>query len=394
MGAKKLAVLDVGSDVITLAMQDSRYHDNLLFKASAEYEGYQDGKFLDLENLYNAVVGLVKKYKDTTFCELKELIVGVPAEFTTVICKTVHSDYSQPHKITQRDIDMLFEQGNTYGSNPDYFALNCSPVYYVLDNGKRTPEAPVGQITKGLASFASYVLGEKYYQEVFDAFGQALGIKFLYTSSLLAELMFAIPIEARDEGIILVDSGYISTGVAYAKGDGILYSRAFSLGSGNVAGDIAICLEIPFEIALELTKKLNLNLEPEAGDVYTLTHGGETYNFNIRDINEIAACRVQDIAEQIKRVIESSTYEIPENTRILLTGSGLTIGGAREIVEKVTGHRASYNVSEAILNLNKPGNCSLVGLLLYQRSKLPYKAESKLNQWIKKLHAWTSGRKK
>lgn len=394
MGVKKQAVLDVGSDIITLAMQDSKYNDNLLFKASAEYDGYQDGKFLDIESLYNAVVELIKKFKDTTFCELKEVIVGVPAEFTTVVCKTVHSDYSQPHKITQRDIDLLFEQGNTYAGNPDYFALNCSPVYYVLDNGKRMPEAPVGQITKGLASLASYVLGEKYFQEVFDTFGQALGVRFLYTSSLLAELMFAVPTEARDEGVVIVDSGYISTGVAYAKGDGILYSRAFSLGGGNVAGDLAICMGIPFENAVELAKKINLNLEPEANDVYTLSYGGETYRYGIREVNEIAACRVQDIAEQIKRVIESSTYDIPENTRILLTGSGLTIGGAREIVEKVTGLRASYNVSEAILNLNKPGNCPLVGLLLYQRSRLPQKAESRWNKIIKKMQALASGRKK
>jgi len=394
MGAKKQAVLDIGSDAITLATQDGKYNDNLLFKAAAEYDGYQDGKFLDLENLYNAVAGLIHKFKDTTFCDVKEMIVGVPAEFTTVVCKTVHTDFVQPHKITQRDIDTLFDQGNTYGNNPDYFALNCSPVYYVLDNGKRMPEAPAGQTTKGLASLASYVLGEKYFQEVFDTFGQALGVKFLYTSSLLAELMFAVPTEARDEGVILVDSGYISTGVAYAKGDGILYSRAFSLGSGNVAGDIAICLEVPFENAAELTKKLNLNLEPETNESYTLSRGGETYSYSIREINEIAACRVQDIAEQIKKVIESSTYDIPENTKILLTGSGLMIGGAREIVEKVTGHRASYNVSEAILNLNKPGNCSLVGLLLYQRSKLPQKAESRMNKLLKRVQALASGRKK
>lgn len=393
MSRKKQAVLDIGSDVITLAMQDNKY-DNILFRASAEYDGYQDGEFLDAEGLYNAINSLITKFRDTTFLDLKEIIVGVPAEFTTAVCKTVESSFAEPRKITHKDINTIFEQGDTYGNHPDYLALNCSPVYYVLDNGRRTLEAPIGQITKGLSSFASYVLGERAFIEIFDAIGKALGIKFLYTSALLAELMFTVPITVRDNGIILVDSGYISTGVAYAKGDGILYSKAFSLGSGNIAADLTTYLEIPFEHAVELVKKINLNLSPSESDTYTVNTSGESVSYNMSDINELAKWRVTDIAEKIKRVIDTSTYEVPANAEILLTGGGLILPGVREIIETVTGHRAAYNSSDAILNLNKPNYCSLVGLLLYQRSKLPQKNKNKASGLLSGIKRFFDRRKK
>lgn len=385
MRGKKQAVLDIGSDVLTLALQDGKYNDNLLFKASAEYDGYQDGEFLNPEGLYNALEGLIKKFRDTTFSDIKEIIIGVPSEFTTVVCKTVDTIFAKPRKITQRDIDKIFEQGNTYTNHAEYWPLNCSPVYYILDNGRRTPEAPVGQITKGLASFASYVLGERYFLDTFEIFSQALGVKFLYTSSMLAQLMFAVPVAARDEGIVLVDCGYISTGVAYAKGDGILYSRAFSLGVGNVAGDLTTCLEIPFDHAQELTKKINLNLIPAESDTYSVQLGAETTVYPIADVNEVAACRVQDIAEKIKKVIDASPYEITENTRILITGGGLSIPGSREIVEKVTGRRAEFNSCDAIVNLNKPAHCPLVGLLMYQRAECNKPKIINFKQLFKKL---------
>ncbi|MDD3947706.1 MAG: hypothetical protein PHI19_07705, partial [Clostridia bacterium] len=154
---------------------------------------------------------------------------------------------------------------------------------------------------------------------------------------------------------------------------------------------LTTCLEIPFEHALELTKKINLNLMPAEGDTYTVNADGETFAYAIQQINEVAACRVQDIAEKIKLVIDTSPYDLPETTEILLTGRGLTMAGAKEIVQKVTSRQVKYNTSDAIINLNKPNNCSLVGLLLYQKSKLPQKSQNKLIKAIQKVF---DGRKK
>lgn len=383
MSGKKQAVLDIGSDVLTLALQDKKCNDNLLFKGQANYDGYQDGEFLDLEGLYNAIQDLIAKARDTAFAEVKEIVVGVPAEFATVVCKTVETTFAKPRKITQRDIDGIFLQGNTYTKHPDYRALNCAPIYYILDNGRRTPEAPIGHTTKGLASFASYILCENSFLEIFDTFAAALKVKFLYTSSLLAQLMFVVPTAMRDEGVILVDCGYISTGVAYAKGDGLLYSMAFSLGDGNIAGDIATCTQIPFDHASELVKKINLNLNPSSTDTYTVNIDTQTYYYPMAVVNEIATLRMQDIAEKIKKIIDYSPYEITPDTKILISGGGLLMAGAKDILQKVTGHSAQFNVCDAIVSLNKPSNCSLVSLLLYQRTKLQSKSSLSLSKIIK-----------
>lgn len=51
MTNKKVAVLDITSDVITLVMQDKKFADSFAFHASANYSGYQDGEFWIRANL-------------------------------------------------------------------------------------------------------------------------------------------------------------------------------------------------------------------------------------------------------------------------------------------------------------------------------------------------------
>ena len=92
MSAKKVAVLDIGSDAVTLVMQDRKYANNFAFKASADYDGFQDGEFLDMEGLFRVVDSLVRECEASAFCELDEIMVGVPGEFTSIVCKTVEQE--------------------------------------------------------------------------------------------------------------------------------------------------------------------------------------------------------------------------------------------------------------------------------------------------------------
>ena len=53
MTPKKAAVLDIGSDCITLVIQDNKYADNFIFKASAAYDGFMDGEFFDVSGCWS-----------------------------------------------------------------------------------------------------------------------------------------------------------------------------------------------------------------------------------------------------------------------------------------------------------------------------------------------------
>lgn len=383
MVAKRLAVLDIGSDAVTLVMQDNKYRNNFIFKGTAEYAGFQDGEFLDITGLFKAVGGLIKECADTTFSEIKEVLVGVPGEFTTVVTKTVQTKFAAQRRVTDRDVEKLFDDGNVYDNHPSYKAINASPIYFCGADGVKTIN-PKALTTDALSAAISYVLCERSFISLFDKLAGSLDIIFEYTSTALAELMFVVPPENRDNGVIIADVGYITTTVSYGKGDGLLASLSFSLGGGNIAGDLTTYLDIPFSHARELVPKINLNLNPMPAETYYLSVRGEAFEYNISDVNAVARYRVEDIAEKIALAISTFKTDIPPGTTLLLTGSGIsTTVGAREIIAEASARRVKV-VSPSLLQFNKPKDSGIAGLISVQQQRLTYGGKSFLDK-VKEL---------
>lgn len=364
----KKAVLDIGSDVITLVVQDDQYSNHFIFQSSTPYSGFQDGEFLDVEELFHAIGGLIRECKEGAFCEPEQFLIGVPGEFTTVLLKNVEMFFASEHKVTAADLDQLPYEGNTYDKHPIYQTVNASPIHYVLDDGTVTLH-PTGSIVQKLLGYMSYVLAERKFINLFDQIAEANGVDFVYTSGLLSEMMYVVPTEARDKGVILVDSGYISTGVAYGKGDGLMYSVGISEGIGNIAGDLTFCKKIPFERTLNITEKLNFNLKYTDEDKYTVIDEKtkECHSYSVSEINDIAVCRVEDIASNIQRALDFCPKKIPEDAAVFLTGCGIAnLVGAKDILARVL-HRNVNILRPDCLQFNKPKHSALVGLLRVQQ---------------------------
>ncbi|MFA5450072.1 MAG: hypothetical protein WC292_06530 [Clostridia bacterium] len=368
MSAKKLAILNIGSDEITLVLQDGKYTGSLLFMSTAAYAGFQDGEFLEIEGLFSAIDGLVKECAEAAFFKPTHILVGVPGEFTAVVCKNVVSSFPARRKVVTKDVELLFEEGNTYDDHPNFKTINASPIYFLNEKGEKSIN-PTSMQAKTFTAYMSYILCERSFISLFDRIADSLNLKFDYTSSMLAEFMFVVPPEVRDKGVVLADIGYISSTVAYGKGDGLLLSAAFSAGGGHIAGDLTTCLSIPFDHAMELTPKINLNLQPGESDLYMVSVKGEAFSYNIKEVNEVAYYRVKDIAEIIDRALKSGAIEVPPQTGILLTGGGIsTIVGAKEIISEATGRTVKL-ISADLLQFNKPAQSSLAGLILLQQQK-------------------------
>lgn len=369
MSSKKVAVLDIGSDAITLVMQDNKYANHFIFKAQQNYDGYQDGEFLDKQGLFKAIEVLVKQCKATTFENLTDILVGVPGEWTSVVCRNVEYDMGVSRKVTNRDIEALFQKGNTYDGGNEYTCINASPIHFITDDNTCTIN-PLGMTTNKLVGFMSYILCENTFKNIFDKIATSLGVKFEYTSAALAEVMYVVSPAKRDEGVILVDVGYISSTVSYAKGDGILCSVSFSRGGGNIAGDITTVMDIPFENSLELINKINLNLNPAKDDEYNITVGSNNYSYSVEDINEIAEASLAYTAEFISAAIASFNCDIFPYTEVLLTGSGIsTMPGVKECLSKIL-ERDVEIIAPDLLQFNKPKHSSLAGLLTVQHVQM------------------------
>ena len=296
MKNKKVAVLDITSDRITLVMQD-KYADNFTFRSSQSYDGYYNGEFLcDPSELFKIIESLVTECEKATFTKLTDIMVGVPGEFTAVSCKSVSNTLGMERKVTARDVDVLYEIGKP--ESDTHVCISASPIYFELEDGTCTI-TPVGGVTNVLKCLMSYVVCERSFTALFDKISEEIGVKFTYASSLLAEVMYVVPESLRDYGVVLADVGFTSTSVAYARGDGIAHALSFSLGGGHVIGDLYEVKEMPFNHATALLDRINLNIAATAQDEYSVSFGSEIAYYNVNEINEVAIDRIENIADMI-----------------------------------------------------------------------------------------------
>lgn len=355
-----VAILDFGSGKITALIGQRGLNDTLTIvgKGEAEYQGFCDGEFFRPDQLPQAINHAISTAETTAKCKINKLYVGVPGDFTVCVCKDVESNFGSPkHKITAKDVDFLHEQGNNFRDS-SLKLINVQPIYYTLSNERRLIE-PVGMQSAKLSGHISYLLAEIGFINTVNSILDSLGIKNVeYVSSVLAETLFLFEEVKRDQYVVLIDVGYITTNVVVARGDGILSLHSFSLGGGNITGDLANYFKISFAEAEALKRKVVLTLSMGQDDCYEVS---EKYPAALT--NEIVAARIGTIAKTVLKCLDLSQYEIPENISYSLTGGGISyIRGAKEILAEKFARPVEIAVPP-IPQMEVPAWSSSLGLL-------------------------------
>ena len=366
MNRKSVAVLDVESSEVTVIIGERGVNNTFVFKGmkTEKYDGFADAEFFDAEKLNRAVCDALRSVELSCNDKIKEIYVGVPGEFIKVATMCHMSSFSAKRRVTSQDIKNLYKDGFT-GGEKGYSLIRQSNIYYVTSDKRRTIN-PVGMVSDSLEGYLSYFLCSDYYMNVVKNILVQYGVKkveFLPTS--LAEALYLIPSETRDEYAILLDIGYMSMTFSIVCGNGIVFQSACSVGSGHITacmirdGDLGI----PFEVAESLLKKVNLSSvdNPEATIDYT--DRTQSYSLSLCAVNEKVKEGLDIICEVINKCLELCNNRNIDYKPILLTGSGVTsIRGAREHISSRL-NKVTEIVAPNLPYYNKASQSSVLSLL-------------------------------
>ena len=214
--AQDIAVLDFGSGKIDVLIGERGVNNTICINGMGEcdYAGFADGEWFEPDQLGYAIGHAINNAETNSRTKIKRLYVGVPGEFTTVVCRDVSISLTKKRKVTEADVDMLHEQGDVFRNNPDYTVINIGPVYYTLDDDRRLVQ-PVGMTSNKLGGHISYVLAENRFIHFVGKILEELGIESIeFVSSVLAEELLLFDDITRDQYVVLIDVGYITTSVA------------------------------------------------------------------------------------------------------------------------------------------------------------------------------------
>lgn len=317
----QVAVLDFGSGKISV-MVGKQTKDGFLIVAQSEvhYAGYYDGEWLDPSRLPQDIMTALHQAENSLGKKIKEIYVGVPGGFTTVAASEATFTCRYKKKFDKSDLADIFSKSNLYQDDIAFKAINRAPIYYVINDQERTVD-PIGKVGTKLNGLISYVYADVAFMRKIENILLGLGVtKIEFVSGCLAESLFLLDPKTRDNYAVLIDVGYVSTTIMLVCGDGIVYMKSFSIGSGNISADLCEVLGISYQMAEDLREKINLKLEFDSEDVYHLRNGQTA---NAEKANHIVKARIDDIAYYLSKCMQLCPYIIDKSAPVFLTGGGL-----------------------------------------------------------------------
>ena len=357
-----VSVIDFGSSRITLltGIKEVNKSFKLLSSVDLEYDGFANGEFVEPNNLKTQISQVIDDAERDLQCKIETLFVGVPAEFCFSYEKTLVKTFPKNTKITDKIIDNLYLEDDEQNPYKTHSVINKSPLYYIINEDNKTNE-PLGQFATKLQAKTSYVLVENKFKMLIGAILDECGVKnYDFLSNSLAEGVYLIDENKRNEGAILIDCGFITTSVCEFLGDGITELKSFSMGGGFITADLSRVLEISYEEAEELKNQAIITLKPLGMDFYTLSSGKK---FGIKNVNEIILARLDKISEMIKKCVSEFKMELPDYIPLCFTGGGLNyFEGISDYLRKEFTRPIELIKPKALL-YNKPDLSSSISLL-------------------------------
>lgn len=360
---KDIAVLDVNSRLVTAIVGAKRAQSVFGIKAMAEkqHQGYENGEWFDAKETVELAKSVLIESMKEADSRTKKLFIGVPAEFVAVVTKEVSIRLDRRRRVIDDDIAYLLKKGDDFDSNK-YLTINTSAIYYSLDDEDKIYNDVRDMEAQKVDACVSYMLCEKSFVDMFDEVASSLGFTDVkYVATCWAECMALLEKEQRDNVYMLIDAGYLSSSVCIAKGEGILDMKSFSMGGAHICADIFEALEVPFDMAEEAKRLVDLNLN--YSDEAVLVSDGENVVYAL-DACEIAKSRLDVFVEVLAGIFKDIEDDAPSYMPVYITGEGIaTMRGATKYLSEQLGKNIEI-ITPKLPGFAKPEDCSKASLLV------------------------------
>ncbi len=336
MQKKQVAILDFGSSELRTYVAERGVNKTFVIKGqkSFAYDGFSQDGFYD-ENALKQVLLDAGNFLFNVDKRIHLVYIGVPGAFTQVNVKVSQLAFPKKKKITDADVDNLYDAAFVANSTKKT-VINRSAIVYELDDGRRLAN-PVGAVSQILKGKLSFVLCDNSFIEICRSAMLTCGFKSVeFVSNALAQAMYLIDAETRDKVAVLADVGYISTTVSVVFGDGIIYQNSFDYGGGYVTAGLSERYSIDFAEAeaLKCNSSISRIFITDNEELIQLSDGRL---ISAEDVKKCICYSLDAFCELITESLDNSGLKIPEYVPIHVTGGGLLLRGAKEYVASRTG---------------------------------------------------------
>ncbi len=248
--------------------------------------------------------------------------------------------WDNTHRISKSDIQSQISRLNI----PDnYYPMHVIPLRYDLAQEKNFQEAPISMPTTRLSAIYSAVCYPH------DRLSEITG--FLHRAHIQADAFFDTQFllnatnrpEKNIDIVLYIDLGAEFTTASIWTWRGPICHKKIKFGMRDIINQIASTLNIDFNEATRISRAvMSLNTT----DMDRFTPADSAYEFSRADINDIVLPAFVDIAAALKSKLATALSKYPP-IKIILTGGGCEIDGARTFFENTFGIPTASTTADA-----------------------------------------------
>ena len=359
-------VFDIGSSKIRAMVAKKGVNNTFIIKnhVDTDYDGFYEGRFLDREKLSLIFSQMLTDLDYTLGRGEEKVYIGVPSEFSSVISTSAFINFGERRKIKQTDIDSMFYSAGEKAKGERVEIVSVNPISFKIDDNRWVAN-PVGEVANSLSAQLSIIYGGKEFIELFNNIIAGLGFSSVeYISEPLAEALFVITKEGREDLNLLVDIGDLTTSVSVVKGQGLVNLSSFSIGGAFITNDLAEAFDLSLTEADRLKRQVVLSLKGKASDFYELTTDiGTVVKIPLNQANDVVGYTIDTIGSAISKCLQLFSSQYIPYLPVYLCGAGVSkIKGGRDYLAKCLGRNISYGVPP-LPGKDKPELASIYSLV-------------------------------
>lgn len=366
--------IDIGTTNVraVIANFDKDGSPNVVGVGSAENSGLKKGVITHQENVYRAIDKALDEAERMAGHPIKNAAVSINgAQIFNTKTDGMVAISSENGLVSDDDIKRVKEVAMIGKIPENREVLKFIPYYYNVDNqeGIADPFEMAGTRLEVYGNAISAPLTQ--IENIENIFGRLTISTDILFPSAVASARAVLTERQKENGVVVVDLGASTTGVVVFEDGNLQFVENIPLGGINITNDLAICLKVSPEVAEEIKVKHGFAFEISENHDIVVKHGREHYSFNTQEINEIIEARLEEIFDEIQKVLKKSGFENQLPSGVVLTGGGAALKGIEtfaknhlQLAAQVCKNGIEDTVSEKVKSLEYS---AAVGLLLEMR---------------------------
>ena len=293
-----------------------------------DFGGILHREFVNPDELGYLFEGMLLELLGKNKYKTSVLVISVPPEFVHSGTGVARLNFPKAKRVTEKDKNDLLDQVSF--DYQDRVVIDKDIIYYKV-NGESSTYNVLGESASLLEALVKVASVERrFIATVTDALPRGLFKSIRFICGTLAIARYLIDETTRDQTCLLVSSGMFATSISVITGEHIIAQESLNMGLAHVINDVCIVKNVDHLVAESLVKKATLCVKHSDRAQYTLVSGDK---YSAREINEIIASRIEEVAEELRGLIQDLDRGLLSRPVFVCGGYLDLITGGRQVLQ-------------------------------------------------------------